>query len=150
MEPRLWLWRYKTESRWRDVVNFMADAETCDSLIGILRAGRSQRTLPARPLRVEHDPTGVRASFVWFAKLRAGVVSDDPELKQMHLATDGDAVTLAVHPSFVEDVVAALESVKTGGWDFGLGPETRRKALAGDRDRASLQFLFWQPLRGTV
>lgn len=37
----------------------------------------------------------------------------------------------------------ALESVKGGAGDFAIGPETRGKVQAGERDRASLLLMFW-------
>lgn len=154
----LWLWRYPRDAKRSvaDYIHFMARPEACDEIIQTLRglaAARitAHRTLPARQLRVEHDPTGFRYSFSWFAKLRLEVVIDDPELRQMHLSSEGDTVLLAVTPPFVPELIETVESVKAGGDDFGFGPDTRRKAPlgAGSRDRESLHLCCWQPMRGT-
>ena len=120
--------------------------------IGVLGASTDAAAArPARQLRVEHDPTGFPYSFSWFAKLRLEVVIDDPELRQMHLSSEGDTVLLAVTPQFVPELIETVESVKAGGDDFGFGPETRRKAPlgVGSRDRESLHLCCWQPMRGT-
>ena len=151
---RIWMWQYSRESRHRNYVQFMATPESWDVLIQSLKELRDDqhRTVPLRQLRVEHDPTGFRDSFAWFSKLRVEVTRQDPELFQMNVSTDGDTVMVTLHPDFMSEFLETLQNVREGGWDFGFGPETRKKSKwkAGARDRSSLWLMFWQPIRGTV
>ena len=139
-------WRY--HSYRTEYLHFMATPESCDLLITCFdelttTSSRPRRAIPLRELRVQNDPTGFNDSFSWFRRLRIEVVADDPELKQMSVSTEGDHAVIAVHPRFVPRVKDALESVKGGADDFAIGPETRRKVQAGERDRASLLLMFW-------
>ena len=154
---RIWMWRYKSSrGGLADYIHFMADTTSWDVLIDSLRElGSSRttkvRTFPARELAIQHDPTGFDESYSWFGKFRLEIVADDDSLKQMALTFDGGMATLTVHPAFIPKVIETFESVRAGGWDFGFGPETRRRSPfgVGDRDKQSLAFMFWQPLRGT-
>ena len=152
----IWAWRYRSSRRSAvEYLHFMATPESCDVLMQCLvelasTPGGGHRTMPLRELRVQDDPTGFRDSFYWFRRLRVGVIADDPELQQMSVSTEEDQAILAVHPSFVAKINDSLESVKRGGYDFAIRPETRKKSIgAGAHDRSSLALLFWQPLRGT-
>ncbi|HEY0155906.1 MAG TPA: hypothetical protein VGF28_01295 [Thermoanaerobaculia bacterium] len=145
--PDISMWRYESVRRSHQGIHFNASAEACDTLLHLLRelsaaTGEVHRTIPLKPLDPKLDPTGFNAHLLTYAALRLEVVDPDDEIRQMNASTEGDRVTIRITRPFVPELVDALENVRQGGGDFGLGPTGKRREL-GPRDRDSDTLVFW-------